>query len=319
MFQTRVHYYIGHLREELRLVPTSEMGLYSLGIGGSTLPQRGDAIRYYLPEEIRVVKVPSPQMSATLEEIMEVRAPAANTKMNNYMPGMQRFKVADQVILNLFDSDYRRWRGTLPQADEQDTKLTKDGLYTPFNTASIPVSLDGFFITPKRTSRRFSHGGDLCLLNGMKYERDEGKDIFSVKELIEEGTGHELAEQNRHCTARQLNIPLYQVGRAKLMGIVTSEPAVADYGYHAAFLTKVNLTVKKIQEAANQIYADNNHSRYVPIEDAHIHPFEPNYLANFATNCIETMAITMQPILWLAGAVEFGESWLAKLKHVERH
>lgn len=320
----RQKYYLQYLQENLRLFPVQSMSLYSPGLGGAVLPRAGEPFRYFLPEEVNVVEARAPTSSAELEAIIEARVPTKQALVNNFILGMREFNVKNKKInINIFKSDYRHWKGTLPQADNYDFILTREGMHTPFNTASIAISKDNSFFTPRRTNRRASHIGDLCLLNGMKYERDLGEDTQSFEELIRAGTGQELFLQNKSCVARQLNIPLEGVKSTQMMGIVSSEPAIADYGFHAAFLTQLNMTAEEVIECANELYGSvgpDDVGRYVRVEiGAHVHPFEEEYLANFSNHSIDTMAVTMQPILWLAGANEFGEAWLENLPHVMRN
>ncbi len=316
---------IDRTKENLRIYAVKQMSLHAPGIGGAVLPRAGEKFRVYNPQQISMVEVVAPSLSSSLETIMEARQPAAKTLVNNFMPAMQHFDASDDgtITLNLFRSNFREWKGSLPWADQYDSHLEKSLMRTPFNTAAIPVSSDGYFITPQRVQGRASHAGTLCLLNGMRYDRDlPGQAERCFEDAVRDGTGFDLQDQDRRCVQLQLNVPYDKIKLPQMTGIVSSEPAIQDYGYHIAYIAQIDLTAKEIVDAANEVYGDigpQDKGRYVRVEfDKHVHPFEPDYLAKFSRDCIDTMAMTMQPILWLAGANVFGEEWTKKINFVTR-
>ncbi len=319
---SRLQEYIDNTRETLRRYPIEGSSLYQKGVGTVVLPAAKQDFRIIDPGLVAVVQGKKPDPSPRTLEIVNLRTP--NPKVDNPVPNLSRFSVDPQtrrIELALYLSTFREWRGTLPRADQYDPELLKQDMMLPFNTTAIPVTKDRYFILPGRSAGRQSHaGGVLCGLNGYRLNRDFGPNTLICQgEIIRDGTGHELVRQNRECVAFQLNIPVSKVTHSDLVGMSVSEPAIADYGYHTLHIATIDLDKQEVVEAANGLYGNNEHPRYIRIEeDKHVFPFTPDSLVRLANEAPEIMAMTQIPLLWMALAVKFGESYLSGINGLQR-
>ncbi len=322
--------YIDALRENLRIDPIEQCSLYQRGVGAVVVPRVGERIiGSFAPKNARVYETTAPELSQRTKEIIEARTPGT-PKVNNPIPFLRRIASDGALIpivtaggvfeLPLYIGTFKDWRGTLPRKDQYDAELIKEDLMTPFNTTAVAVTKDGYFLAPARGGGRQSHSDVLCLLNGYRLDRDVGANTLTChREIVENGTGSELERQSSGCVAFQLNIPLGKVIKSTLLGLGVSEPAINDYGYHTLHLARIHLDRKEVVDAANEIYGNNNHSRYMRVEDAHVIPFEPDSLVDFANRAPEIMAMTQIPAIWTALAVEFGEEHLSRIDDLERN
>lgn len=324
---TRRQEYIDVLKEYLRIDQISDCSLYQKGVGAVVIPNTSGEFGFINPSRIRVYETEAPELSERTRQIIAIRTPAP--KVNNPIPFLRRIRKGEVIPLisssgvfelPLYIGTFKDWRGTLPRKDQYDDELIKEDLMTPFNTTAVAVTKDGYFLAPERGNQRQSHSNVMCLLNGYKLDRDIAENVLVChKEIVEEGTGIELEKQSRGCVAFQLNIPLEKVLESKLIGLGVSEPAINDYGYHTLHLSRIDLDRKEVVDASNEIYGNNDHSRYIKIEDKHVIPFEPDSLVRFANEAPELMAMTQIPGIWAALAVEFGEKYLARINDLIRN
>lgn len=324
---SRQQEYIDALRENLRIDSVESCGLYQRGVGSAVIPMAGEGFGYLASKNVRVYETDAPELSQRTREIIEARTPTP--KVNNPIPFLRRtwggevipiVREDDVFELPLYIGTFKDWRGTLPRKDQYDSELIKADLMTPFNTTAVAVTRDGYFFAPERSGGRQSHSSVLCLLNGYRLDRDIAENTLAChKEIVEEGTGRELERQSMGCVAFQLNIPLEKVLESRLMGLGVSEPAINDYGYHTLHLARVDLDRQEVVDAANEIYGDDKHSRYLRIRDEHVIPFEADSLVMFANKAPEKMAMTQIPAIWVALANQFGERHLRSIEGLVRN
>ena len=278
------------------------------------MPYAGEDFEILDPNSIIVEDFVRSELSNRTKEIIQARTP--NPNPNNPMPFLGDIRGdGDKTILPLYLGTFQDWRGTLPRGDQYDDELIKDDLMTPFNTTAIAVSNDGFFFAPLRAGGRQSHQGTLCFLNGYRLDRDIAANTIECHdEILADGTENELIRQSRGCIADQLNIPIGAVESSDILGLGASEPAIIDHGYHTLHLARLGLRKSEVINAANELYGDGKHSRYLKIVDGeHVFPFTEESLVKFCNAAPELMAMTQIPNAWLALANTFGPDALKRV------
>lgn len=143
-------------REHLRVHALESYALYQPGVGGVIFPMTVDLIIQGMLR-VTIKEGSSPLLDERTLQIVHQRTP--QPAVNNPMPAVYPISNRDSEVANLtmYLSTYQLWRGTLPRNDGFDTELKQSHLNLPFNTTSLVVTSDGFFITPCRTNQRASH------------------------------------------------------------------------------------------------------------------------------------------------------------------